>query len=79
LQRWARSLDLANGSGPRRAFFWFLAGSPFVFTFSHFIGWSPGGLIQWVPWYMSALACVGIFLLREAAVKTPAQVPAASV
>jgi hypothetical protein len=76
LQRWARSLDWANGSGSRRAFFWFLAGSPFVFTFSHFIGWSPGGLIQWVPWYMGAFVCVGIFLLKATESKSPAELAA---
>jgi hypothetical protein len=55
-----------------------LAGSPFVFTYSHFIGWSPGGLIQWVPWYMGALACFGIFLLKASEVKNPAEVSAAT-
>jgi hypothetical protein len=78
LQHWARSLDLANGSGPRRAFFWFLAGSPCVFTFSHFIGWSPAGLIQWVPWYMGALACVGMCLLNAAEAKQPTELSAAT-
>jgi hypothetical protein len=78
LQHWARSLDLANGSGPRRAFFWFLAGSPFVFTFSNFIGWSPAGLIQWVPWYMGALACVGMCLLNTAEAKQPTELSAAT-
>jgi Glycosyltransferase family 87 len=68
LQRWARSGG-APGGGLRRVFSWLLAGSPFVFTFSHFIGWSPGGLIQWIPWYMGALAGVGIVLLRTARLK----------
>jgi hypothetical protein len=75
LQRWARSSHVVDGSGPRRAFFWLLAGSPFVFTFSHFIGWSPGGLIQWVPWYMGALACVGLILLRESAMEPATEIP----
>lgn len=75
LQRWARSSHVVNGSGLRRAFFWLLAGSPFVFAFSHFIGWSPGGLIQWVPWYMGALACVGLILLRESAMEPATEIP----
>ena len=65
LQRWARSFRVVNRDGLRRAFFWLLAGAPFLFTFSHFIGWSPGGVIQWVPWYMGAMACVGLFMLKN--------------
>jgi hypothetical protein len=75
LQRWGRSGKAPSG-GRRRTFFWLLAGSPFVFTFSHFIGWSPGGSIQWIPWYMGALAGVGILLLRAARVGVPARIPA---
>ena len=68
LQGWVRSGE-APSAGRRRAFFWLLAGSPFVFTFSHFIGWSPGGLIQWIPWYMGAVAGIGILRLRTATLR----------
>jgi len=73
LQRWARSREAPSG-GLRRAFFWLLAGSPFVFMFSHFIGWSPAGLIQWIPWYMGALAGIGILLLKKATLRQPSEV-----
>jgi len=78
LERWARSLAVADCSGSRRAFLWLLAGSPFVLTFSHFMGWSPSGLIQWVPWYMGALACVGMVLLKISEATSPREITAAS-
>jgi hypothetical protein len=59
LQQWWRSLSV-HSAWMRRSFSWLLVGSPFIFVYSHFIGWSPYGLIQWVPWYMGALAVVAI-------------------
>lgn len=63
LQQLWRSLPAQSG-WLQRSFSWLLAGSPFIFVFSHFIGWSPYGLIQWVPWYMGCLAVLAVVALR---------------
>ena len=65
LQQWWRSLRVQSG-WRRWTFSWLLAGSPFIFVYSHFIGWSPNGLIQWVPWYMGGLAVLAILALKRA-------------
>jgi hypothetical protein len=62
---WSRTLP-ARPFWPRRIFFWLLAGSPFLFTFSHFIAWSPFGMLQWVPWYMGTLALAALLSLNRA-------------
>jgi hypothetical protein len=64
LQQWWRSLPVQSG-WRQWSFSWLLAGSPFVFVYSHFIGWSPYWMIQWVPWYMGILAVIALMALRQ--------------
>jgi Glycosyltransferase family 87 len=68
LQQWWRSLPVQSG-WRQWTFSWLLAGSPFILVYSHFIGWSPNGLIQWVPWYMGSLAVLAILALKRAEVE----------
>jgi glycosyl transferase family 87 len=76
LQQWWRSLPVQSG-WRQWTFSWLLAGSPFIFVYSHFIGWSPNGLIQWVPWYMGSLAVLAILALKRADAEHYAPVPRA--
>jgi hypothetical protein len=76
LQQWWRSLSVQSG-WRQWTFSWLLAGSPFIFVYSHFIGWSPYGLIQWVPWYMGALAVLAVLAFTRADAEHYAPVPRA--